>query len=314
MVNETKYTVCALYKFVEFKAFKQHQEPLIHAMKTHGVKGTLLLAHEGVNGTIAGPQEGIDGILKELQSIPAIGALNTKVSYSASIPFVRARVKLKKEIVTMGVTSVDPNKVVGTYVEPKDWNELISQDDVMVIDTRNDYEVKTGTFKGAINPNTKSFRQFPDYAKAELSKKEHKKIAMFCTGGIRCEKSTAYLKGLGFDDVYHLKGGILKYLEEVPKEESLWQGECFVFDERVTVDHDLRQGGYDQCHACRRPISDKDKESKDYKLGSSCPYCIRETTEEQRRRFEERQRQIKLAKLKGKNHRGPQPEMAKRTT
>lgn len=298
-------TVCALYKFVRFDDFQSHQNSLLEAMKTNGVKGTLLLAHEGVNGTIAGPKDGVTKVLEKLESIPNIGAINTKTSYSDSIPFVRARVKIKKEIVTMGVPSVDPNQVVGTYVEPREWNELISQEDVLVIDTRNDYEVNTGTFKGSVNPNTKSFREFPEYAQKNLSTATNKKIAMFCTGGIRCEKSTAYLKEQGFEEVFHLKGGILKYLEEIPKKESLWQGECFVFDERVTVDHDLQRGHYDQCHACRRPISELDKESKDYKLGSSCPYCIDETTEEQKTRFEERQKQIRLANLKGKNHRGP---------
>ena len=298
-------TVCALYKFVRFDDFQSHQNSLLEAMKTNGVKGTLLLAHEGVNGTIAGPKDGVTKVLEKLESIPNIGAINTKTSYSDSIPFVRARVKIKKEIVTMGVPSVDPNQVVGTYVEPREWNELISQEDVLVIDTRNDYEVNTGTFKGSVNPNTKSFREFPEYAQKNLSTATNKKIAMFCTGGIRCEKSTAYLKEQGFEEVFHLKGGILKYLDEIPKKDSLWQGECFVFDERVTVDHDLQRGHYDQCHACRRPISELDKESKDYKLGSSCPYCIDETTEEQKTRFEERQKQIRLANLKGKNHRGP---------
>ena len=220
------------------------------------------------------------------------------------MPFARARVKLKKEIVTMGVPDVDPEKIVGTYVEPADWNALIADPDVTVIDTRNEYEVGVGTFEGAINPHTTSFREFPAYVADNMDPGRQKKVAMFCTGGIRCEKSTAYLKSQGFDEVYHLKGGILKYLEEVPEADSLWRGECFVFDERVTVDHDLNPGQYDQCHACRMPISDTDKASNAYVRGVSCPHCIDATTPEQRERFAERQRQVALAAERGEAHIG----------
>ncbi|KZX83117.1 hypothetical protein A3717_34925, partial [Alcanivorax sp. HI0013] len=211
-------------------------------------------------------------------------------------PFLRTKVKLKKEIVTMGVEGIDPNRTVGTYLSPQEWNAVISDPETLLIDTRNDYEVEVGTFKGAINPETRTFREFPEYVKETLDPARHKKVAMFCTGGIRCEKSTAYLKEQGFEEVYHLKGGILKYLEEMPKEESLWEGECFVFDERVTVDHDLNPGEFDQCHACRRPISEEEKASEKFQLGVSCPKCFDESSPEQKARFAERQKQIELAR------------------
>jgi len=224
------------------------------------------------------------------------------------MPFYRTRVKLKKEIVTMGVEGIDPNHVVGTYVEPKDWNALISDPDVTLIDTRNDYETKIGTFKNALDPHTDSFRQFPDYVKKELDPKTNKKVAMFCTGGIRCEKSTAYLKELGYEEVFHLQGGILKYLEEVPEEESLWQGECFVFDNRVSVNHQLEKGKYDMCHGCRLPISDEDKKSPHYQQGVCCANCYDTISEQQKQRFIEREKQMKLAKDRGESHIGSEVE------
>jgi UPF0176 protein len=220
------------------------------------------------------------------------------------MPFSRCKVKLKNEIVTMGVSNIDPNKSVGTYVEPQDWNELISDPDVLTVDTRNEYEVKIGSFKGAINPHTKTFREFPDYAQREIDPQKHKKVAMYCTGGIRCEKSTAYMKSLGFEEVYHLQGGILKYLEEVPSADSLWQGECFVFDERVAVNHDLEPGSYSQCHGCRMPLNVQDMQDERYIQGESCPYCFDKTTADQRSRFRERQKQIQLAKQRGEQHMG----------
>ena len=269
-----------------------------------GVKGTLLLAREGLNGTIAGTRQGIDMILSWLKKQPGLENLEYKESLSDEPPFRRSKVKLKKEIVTMGVDGIDPRYSVGTYVDPQDWNSLLDDPDVVLVDTRNDYEVSVGTFEGAINPNTLSFREFPDYVQKNLDVKKHKKVAMFCTGGIRCEKSTAYLKQQGFSEVFHLKGGILKYLEHVPKQESKWQGECFVFDDRVTVDHDLNPGSFDQCHACRIPISEKDKLSDHYVPGVSCPYCWNKTSDQDKARFSERQKQMKLAAERGEDHIG----------
>jgi len=296
--------VSALYKFVELKEFEALRQPLVDCMTENNVKGTLLLAHEGVNGTIAGPREGVDAVIAHLNSDCRINPIDFKESYSDEQPFYRTKVKLKKEIVTMGQPEVDPREVVGTYVDPTDWNDLISDPDVVVVDTRNDYEVQIGTFENAINPNTDTFREFPQYVADNLDPEKNKKVAMFCTGGIRCEKSTAYLKQQGFDEVYHLKGGILKYLEEVPAEESMWQGECFVFDNRVAVKHGLEQGSYDQCHACRYPITEADKQSEHYVVGVSCPHCHDKQTPEQRERYLERQRQVRLAKERGEHHIG----------
>ncbi|GAB1258573.1 oxygen-dependent tRNA uridine(34) hydroxylase TrhO [Aurantivibrio plasticivorans] len=296
--------VCALYKFVALPHFESLREPLLQLMLEQTVRGTLLLAAEGINGTIAGSREGIDTVLNWLRQEPALSEFDFKESYTQELPFKRSKVKLKKEIVTMGVEGIDPNRVVGTYVEPKDWNALISDPDVVVVDTRNDYEYQVGTFNNAINPNTETFREFPDYVKENLNPQKHKKVAMFCTGGIRCEKSTAYLKEQGFDEVYHLKGGILKYLEEVPEENTLWQGECFVFDDRVTVNHQLERGEYDQCYACRLPITEEDKASPHYEKGVSCPHCIDKVSAEQKQRFAERQKQLQLAKRRGEVHIG----------
>ena len=296
--------VCALYHFVNIDDCEALQESLLSLLKSNRVKGTLLVAAEGINGTVAGTSEGI----KSLQDFLAIDGrfegIACKFSNAEKMPFPRTRVKLKKEIVTMGVTDIDPQQIVGTYVKAKEWNELISDPEVTVIDTRNEYEVLIGTFENAVNPHTESFREFPSFAESELSPTKHKKIAMFCTGGIRCEKSTAFLKARGFDDVFHLEGGILKYLEDVPKKESLWQGECFVFDDRVTVDHNLKPGSYDQCHACRMPISDVDKKSDAYVKGISCSHCIDRKTDADRVRFRERQKQIQLASERGEDHIG----------
>lgn len=273
-------------------------------MAENAVRGTLLLAPEGINGTIAGSRDGVDSILKWLDGDERFSELRRKESFTDEMPFNRAKVKLKREIVTMGVEDIDPNDITGTYVKPEDWNELISDPEVTLIDTRNEYEVGIGTFKNAINPRTTSFREFPDFAKTRLNPEKNKKVAMFCTGGIRCEKSTAYLKSLGFDQVYHLQGGILRYLEEIEEEASLWEGECFVFDDRVTVDQQLEKGQYDQCHACRMPISEQDKRSNAYVQGLSCPHCIDKQTDTQRMRFREREKQVQLAKQRGESHIG----------
>ncbi len=300
--------VCALYQFVRLTNHEQLREPLLSLMLQQQVRGTLLLASEGINGTVSGSRAGVDNLLDWLRAMPDFHNLECKESITDSAPFKRSRVKLKKEIVTMGVEGIDPRLSAGTYIEPVEWNALISNPGVLVIDTRNDYECEVGSFRGAINPNTKSFRQFPDYVQSKLlgehAADKKKKIAMFCTGGIRCEKSTAYLREQGFEEVYHLKGGILKYLEEVPEDQSLWQGECFVFDERVTVNHALEKGSYDQCHACRRPITEQDKQSENYVVGASCPHCYQQTSEEQKTRFLEREKQMRLSRSRGEPHMG----------
>jgi len=296
--------VCALYKFVTLENFQSLRQPLHNVLEANQVRGTLLLADEGINGTIAGSRAAIDKVLDWLRSDPRLADIDYKESFTDSLPFNRTKVKLKKEIVTMGVEGIDPKRVVGTYVSPADWNKLISDPDVILVDTRNDYEFKVGTFKNAINPNTESFREFPSYVRENLHPEKHKKIAMFCTGGIRCEKSTAFLKEQGFDEVYHLKGGILKYLEEVPAQETLWEGECFVFDERVTVNLQLEKGNYDQCNACRLPITETDKTSDKYQQGVSCPHCYDKVTEARKARFMEREKQMALANQRGEAHIG----------
>lgn len=296
--------VCALYKFVALDDFQTLRTPLLNMLATQGVRGTLLLASEGINGTIAGSREGIDAVLAWLRQDPRLADIDYKESFTHQQPFHRSKVKLKKEIVTMGVEGVDPRQVVGTYVEPAHWNALISDPDVLLVDTRNDYEINVGTFRGAIDPKTKSFREFPQYVKDSLDPKQHKKVAMFCTGGIRCEKSTAFLKEQGFDEVYHLKGGILNYLEKVPEQQSLWEGECFVFDDRVTVNHQLEKGQYDMCHACRMPVTEQDKASEHFQAGISCPACFDKIPADKRQRFIEREKQMRLAKQRGDTHLG----------
>ena len=298
------FVVAALYKFVTLSDLSAWKARVFEACQSNEVFGTLLIAEEGINGTIAGSREGIDAVLTFLRGFPEFADLAHKESFDEKNPFFRLKVKLKKEIVTLGVAGVSPTKKVGTYVEPKNWNQLISGDDVVVVDTRNDYEVMIGTFEGALDPKTHSFRQFPDWVKQNLDPKKHKKVAMFCTGGIRCEKSTALLLEQGFEEVYHLQGGILKYLEDVPPEQSKWQGDCFVFDNRVSVNHHLERGEYDFCPACRGPISEEDKQSDKYEKDFCCPRCHDRITPEQRNRFRERQKQIQLARAKGKRHFG----------
>jgi len=300
----TQYVTCALYKFVALPNYGAIRHPLLKVMTDNNVFGTLLLATEGINGTVSGLREDIDTLLGWLDKQPGLENIDTKESYDDEIPFYRSKVKLKKEIVTMGVEGIDPKQVVGTYVKPADWNDLISDPDVVLVDTRNDYEVEIGTFKNAIDPKTTSFRDFPNWAKKHLDRDKHKKVAMFCTGGIRCEKSTAYLKEQGFEEVYHLQGGILKYLEEVPSEQTLWQGECFVFDNRVAVDHDLKRGSYHQCHACRMPITEQEQLLPSYAEGLSCLHCYGTVNVEQKQRFAQRQKQVELAKARGEEHIG----------
>ncbi|PHQ69539.1 MAG: hypothetical protein COB93_07835 [Sneathiella sp.] len=298
------FVVAALYKFVALPDYEELQGQLLTLCKENHIQGTLLLAQEGINGTIAGTREAIDTLLTFLKSDPRFDSLQHKEALNESQPFYRMKVRLKKEIVTLGAPGLDPRNSVGTYVKPEDWNDLIADPDVLLVDTRNDYEVEVGTFKGALNPETKTFREFKDFVAEKLDATTHKKVAMFCTGGIRCEKSTSYLLSKGFEEVYHLEGGILQYLEDVPKETSTWEGECFVFDQRVTVNHDLEQGSYDQCYACRYPITDEDKNSPLYVKGVACPRCHDSLTEDQQRRFTERQKQMELAAGRNEIHLG----------
>lgn len=287
--------IAALYHFTRFPDPAALSAPLLAVCHAGGVKGSLLLAPEGINGTIAGPREGIDNVLRHIRALPGCEGFEWKEAQADKLPFGHMKVKLKREIVTMGQPDVDPLARVGSYIVPQDWNALISDPDVALIDTRNDYEVNIGTFRGAVDPVTKSFRDFPAWWEAHKDDYKGKRIAMFCTGGIRCEKSTNFLLGQGVNEVYHLKGGILKYLEEVPKDQSLWDGECYVFDKRVSVGHGLVPGDYDSCHACRRPISPEDKLRPEFVRGCQCHHCVGEYSEKDRARFRERQRQLDLA-------------------
>jgi UPF0176 protein len=296
--------VAALYHFTRFAEPAALRQGLLDICLANHVKGSLLLASEGINGTIAGSRAGIDAVLAHIRALPGCNGLEWKESPAFSMPFGRMKVRLKREIVTMGQPEVDPLASVGHYVAPGDWNALISALDVAVIDTRNDYEVQIGSFAGAVDPGTRSFREFPAWWEANRARFAGKRIAMFCNGGIRCEKSTNYLLGQGVDEVYHLKGGILKYLEDVPPEESLWQGECFVFDERVSVGHGLRPGDFTACRACRRPLGEADRASPLYENGVCCPHCAGEYSEADRTRFRERQKQMDLAQARGERHLG----------
>lgn len=307
MNAQNAIVICALYKFVSLPNYRGIREPLLDFCSALDIKGTLLLAKEGINGTVSGTREAIDALLNFLKKDKRLVDLNHKESFDQSQPFYRMKVKLKKEIVTMGVEGIDPLKVVGSYVDPKDWNKLICDPEVTLVDTRNDYEYGIGTFSKAINPKTETFREFPEYVAKNLNPAKNKKVAMFCTGGIRCEKSTAYMKEQGFEEVYHLKGGILQYLEDIPEEDSLWEGECFVFDNRVAVNHKLEKGMYDQCHGCRHPITESEKESDFYLKGVACPRCYDKQSTEQRERFAERQKQIELAKQRNEVHIGAKP-------
>ena len=309
--------VAALYRFADLGRGRSAQcllqEPILAFMRTHKVKGTLLLAQEGINGTVAGPVGGVAALIEFLKSDPIfdglLADLDPILSRVAEQPFNRTKVRLKREIVTMGVQGIDPNQIVGAYVEPEDWNELIDREDVLLLDTRNSYECEVGTFhandrRAAINPQTSSFREFPEYADAALDPVRHKKVAMFCTGGIRCEKATAYLKQRGFEEVYHLRGGILKYLETIPEAESRWQGECFVFDDRVAVGNDLKPGSFVLCYGCRLPVHISQLSDPRYQVGVSCPRCHAELSPERTTRLEERHRQVEIARASGHQHIG----------
>ncbi|MFO7919573.1 MAG: rhodanese-related sulfurtransferase [Nioella sp.] len=294
--------VAALYHFTRLEDPDALRGPLRAVCEAGGVRGSLLVAREGINGTIAGPRAGIDAVLAHIRALPGCADLDWKESTASVPPFARMKVRLKREIVTMGVPGIDPRARVGHYVRPRDWNALISSPDVAVIDTRNDYEVAIGTFEGAIDPETTSFRDFPAWWAANKHRFHNKRIAMFCTGGIRCEKSTNYLIGEGVEEVYHLKGGILQYLQDVPAEQSLWHGDCFVFDERVSVGHGLREGPHLLCRACRRPLLPKDTGRPEYEAGVSCHLCLHEHSDADRARFRERQKQIALARARGERH------------
>lgn len=303
-----QYLTAALYKFVSLPDYQALQAPIQAACESNNIKGTILLAEEGINGTIAGSIKDIHKVLNFLRTDSQFenrfANLEHKESFADEHPFYRMKVRLKKEIVTLGVAGVSPTTQVGTYVKPEDWNALISDPNVILVDTRNDYEVDIGTFKGALDPKTTTFREFPEYVANNLDKTKHKKVAMFCTGGIRCEKASSYMMDQGFEEVYHLQGGILKYLETVPEEKSLWQGECFVFDQRVAVKHNLEVGEYDQCYACRHPLSPQEMQSDQYTAGISCPYCYKKVSEEKRASLIERQKQVILAKQRGEMHIG----------
>lgn len=296
--------VAALYHFVRLPDFRALRAPLFECCERHGIKGTILLAEEGINGTISGSREGIDAVLAHLRADARFARIEHKESLAPEQPFHRLKVKLRKEIVTMGVPSADPENLVGTYLDARQWNAMILDPEVLVIDTRNQYEVDIGSFTNAISPHTETFGEFPKFAETELAGKQKRKIAMFCTGGIRCEKATSHLKSQQYEEVYHLKGGILRYLETVPPDENLWQGECFVFDQRITVDKNLQPGSYVECLACRRILSPQEQAQPGYSKGVSCPHCINETSPEQRQRFAERARQFDLAGKRGEKHIG----------
>jgi len=302
------YLTAAFYKFVDLPDFEARREPILDFCDAHSIKGIILLAREGINSTVCAEEAHIRALLAYLKSDPAFKDLQHKESWTHIKPFRRMKVRLKKEIVTFGVPELNPNVTTGTYVKPEDWNALIQDPNVVLVDTRNDYEVELGTFEGAIDPKIKKFTELAQWVKdsPELNSGTNTKpkVAMFCTGGIRCEKSTAYMKSLGYDEVYHLEGGILKYLETIPTQDSLWRGECFVFDERVTVDHSLQPGQYHLCRVCRQPITNRDENSTKFELGVSCDHCFDSTTEEQKIKARERQRQCELARLRSTAHIG----------
>lgn len=303
-MTENRFIVAALYKFVRLPDFRELKRPLLERCRELRLKGTLLLAPEGINGTVTGRRESIDGILDYLRSEPRFADLAHKESLAAGAPFHRMKVKLRQEIVSLGLPGVDPEQLRGEYVKPEDWNAEISRPDTLVLDVRNEYETGIGGFKNAVAPNTGTFREFPDYVEKNLNPEQHSRVAMYCTGGIRCEKASSYLLSRGFREVVQLQGGILNYLEKVDRDHSRWEGECFVFDSRVAVDHELAEGEFEQCFACRRPLRQDDMASEKYQPGVSCPRCHDDLTPEQRRRFSERQRQVELAESRGEQHIG----------
>ena len=307
------FKVAALYKFSQIDNPLEVQIYLKKILKNLSIYGTILVGNEGINGTIASrDKKNLNKALVHLKNLKGFNDLDIKFSNSKKKPFIRLKIKLKQEIVTIGDKSIDPTKNVGEYVNPEDWNSLIEEENILLIDTRNDYEYSIGSFKDSINPKTQKFRDFPEWLKGQnftKNDKKSKKVAMFCTGGIRCEKASSLMKSEGFKKVYHLKGGILKYFESVSKENSLWDGECFVFDDRVSVKHDLSVGDFDMCHGCRMPITETDKTSQKYIQGVSCPSCFDQTTEEQKSRYMSRQKQIDLAKQRNQKHIGPKEEV-----
>ena len=305
------YLVAALYKFSSVSKPKELQDEIRSQLKELSIYGTILVGEEGLNGTIAGTHKKINEAVKYIKSIQGFANLDIKFSQSQENPFVRLKVKLKKEIVTIGDESINPNHIVGDYIDPQDWNELISDKNTILIDTRNNYECSIGTFKNAINPNTVKFREFPEWIENQNfsdDEKDKKNFAMFCTGGIRCEKASSFMKEKGFKNVNHLKGGILNYFEKIGTSTSLWEGECFVFDDRVSVKHDLSVGTYDMCHGCRMPITEIDKESNKFIKGVACPSCFDKTTQEQKNRYMSRQKQVELAKERNTKHIGPKED------
>ena len=300
--------VDAFYKFFEVPNILELQNSLKLILSKTEIKGTILIAKEGINGTIAGKKDEMTLALKKIWDLNFLMDLEPKYSFAYKNPFFRMKIRQKKEIVTIGLPEISPNKSVGKYIKPENWNDLLSDKDLLLIDTRNSYEVSIGSFENSLNPKINSFREFPDWVTKNLINKDpeikNKKVAMFCTGGIRCEKSTSYLKSIGFDKVYHLEGGILKYLEKIPKNESKWKGSCFVFDYRVSVDHNLELGHYEMCFACRMPISSTDKMNKYYVKGESCHHCFESSNEKQKKRFKERQKQIEISRKKDQCHIG----------
>ena len=307
-MTQARYRIAALYHFAQIEDPISHQQPLKSVCVAHDVCGTLILAEEGINGTIGGPADGVEAVLNAIRTMPGFSELEHKESWATEEPFLRMKVRIKPEIVTMGAANADPRVRVGEYVAPEDWNDLISEPGVVVVDTRNHYESRIGTFEGSLLPDTDNFRQFPEWVKDNAETlKSASKIAMFCTGGIRCERATSYLLEQGFEGVYHLHGGILKYLENIPENKTKWEGECFVFDQRVSVQHGLKEGDWDLCYACREPIDEGHKASSDFELGVSCPLCIDSTTDEQKLGYRERQKQQRLARERNQVHIGANP-------
>jgi UPF0176 protein len=297
--------VAAFYRFLDLDDPETFRDRLLARCQEAGLLGTILVAGEGVNGTLAGSEEAIVAVLDFIAaSLSLESPIDARWSDAGEAPFRRMRVKVKREIVTLGRPDILPQHGTGQHVPAAEWNALIDDPEVLVVDTRNHYEVEVGTFPRALDPGTDSFREFPQFAEALAKEHRDRPLAMFCTGGIRCEKATALMLELGFENVYHLEGGILKYLATVPEAENRWDGECFVFDTRVAVDRDLAEGGYVQCHACRRPLSTAELESPDYVEGVSCPQCIDETDADKRARLEERARQVRLARERGEEHVG----------
>ena len=306
------FSVAALYKFSSINDPESLHNEIRKSLKSLSISGTILVGEEGINGTISGTNSNIKKAIAFIQSIKGFASLDIKYSESPKNPFIRLKIKLKKEIVTIGDRSINPNKIVGDYVDPKNWNSLIDDKDTILIDTRNDYEYSIGTFKNAINPNTVKFREFPKWVKDQNfteDDKKNKKVAMFCTGGIRCEKASSLMMKDGFENVHHLKGGILNYFQSVKNEDSLWEGECFVFDDRVSVNQDLTVGTYDMCHGCRMPITEDDKKLKEFIKGVACPKCFNTTTKDQKARYMSRQKQVDLAKARNQKHIGPKDKI-----